>query len=112
MKRIGRPAARTSASVLASASAVVARSRRLSVPVAATTRKCRWAPFPKGHGAIGPADRAVHFRLMRSRLLLRRAGAAAGIYSSAALGFAATIVAAHVFSRHTFGLFAIVLAAT
>jgi O-antigen/teichoic acid export membrane protein len=49
---------------------------------------------------------------MRSRLLLRRAGAAAGIYSSAALGFAATIVAAHVFSRHTFGLYAIVLAAT
>jgi O-antigen/teichoic acid export membrane protein len=51
-------------------------------------------------------------RLMRSRLLLRRAGAAAGIYSSAALGFLATIVAAHLFSRHTFGLYAIVLAAT
>jgi O-antigen/teichoic acid export membrane protein len=49
---------------------------------------------------------------MRSRLLLRRAGAAAGIYSSAALGFAATIVAAHLFSRHTFGLYALVLAAT
>ena len=49
---------------------------------------------------------------MRSRLLLRRAGAAAGIYSSAALGFLATIVAAHLFSRHTFGLYAIVLAAT
>src|SRR5881394_2040879 len=49
---------------------------------------------------------------MRSRLLLRRAGAAAGIYSSAALGFAATTVAAHLFSRHTFGLYAIVLAAT
>jgi O-antigen/teichoic acid export membrane protein len=49
---------------------------------------------------------------MRSRLLLRRAGAAAGIYSSAALGFLATIVAAHLFSRHTFGLYAIVIAAT
>src|ERR671928_2072417 len=49
---------------------------------------------------------------MRSRLLLRRAGAAAGIYSSAALGFLATIVAAHLFTRHTFGLYAIVLAAT
>jgi O-antigen/teichoic acid export membrane protein len=49
---------------------------------------------------------------MRSRLQLRRAGAAAGIYSSAALGFLATIVAAHLFSRHTFGLYAIVLAAT
>jgi O-antigen/teichoic acid export membrane protein len=49
---------------------------------------------------------------MRSRLLLRRAGAAAGIYSSAALGFLATIIAAHLFSRHTFGLYAIVLAAT
>jgi O-antigen/teichoic acid export membrane protein len=49
---------------------------------------------------------------MRSRLLLRRAGAAAGIYSSAALGFLATIVAAHLFSRQTFGLYAIVLAAT
>ena len=49
---------------------------------------------------------------MRSRLVLRRAGAAAGIYSSAALGFLATIVAAHLFSRHTFGLYAIVLAAT
>jgi O-antigen/teichoic acid export membrane protein len=49
---------------------------------------------------------------MRSRLLLRRAGAAAGIYSSAALGFLATVVAAHLFSRHTFGLYAIVIAAT
>ncbi|TMK71167.1 MAG: lipopolysaccharide biosynthesis protein [Actinobacteria bacterium] len=50
--------------------------------------------------------------LMRSRLFWRRSAAAAGTYSSAVLGFLGTIVAAHIFSRHTFGLFAIVVAAT
>ena len=49
---------------------------------------------------------------MRSRLFWRRSAAAAGIYSSAVLGFLGTVVAAHVFSTRTFGLYAIVLAAT
>src|SRR3989440_11323229 len=48
---------------------------------------------------------------MRSRLFWRRSAAAAGTYSSAVLGFLGTIVAAHVFSTRTFGLYAIVLAA-
>src|SRR5262249_34336583 len=51
-------------------------------------------------------------RLMRSRLFWRRSAAAAGTYSSAVLGFLGTIIAAHIFSRHTFGLFAVVVAAT
>jgi len=50
--------------------------------------------------------------LMRSRLFLRRSTAAAGIYSSAVLGFLATVVAAHRFSTSTFGLYALVIAAT
>ena len=49
--------------------------------------------------------------LMRSRLFWRRSAAAAGTYSSAVLGFLGTIVAYHVFSTRTFGLYAIVLAA-
>src|SRR5438105_12810636 len=49
---------------------------------------------------------------MRSRLFWRRSAAAAGTYASAALGFGATVVALHVFSRETFGLDALVLAAT
>jgi O-antigen/teichoic acid export membrane protein len=49
---------------------------------------------------------------MRSRLFLRRSAAAAGIYSSAVLGFLATVVAAHRFSTTTFGLYALVIAAT
>src|SRR5438094_10204235 len=49
---------------------------------------------------------------MRSRLFWRRSAAAAGIYSSAVLGFLGTVVAAHLFSTRTFGLFALVLAAT
>ncbi len=48
--------------------------------------------------------------LMRSRLFLRRSTAAAGIYSSAVLGFLATVVAAHRFSTTTFGLYALVMA--
>ncbi|TMK33413.1 MAG: hypothetical protein E6G64_04155, partial [Actinobacteria bacterium] len=44
-------------------------------------------------------------------LFWRRSAAAAGTYSSAVLGFLGTIVAAHVFSTRTFGLYAIVLAA-
>ena len=50
--------------------------------------------------------------LMRSRLFLRRSTAAAGIYSSAVLGFLATVIAAHRFSTTTFGLYALVIAAT
>jgi O-antigen/teichoic acid export membrane protein len=49
---------------------------------------------------------------MRSRLILRRSAAAAGIYLSAALGFLATIVAARMLGVRDFGLFAIVFAAT
>src|ERR671936_835622 len=49
---------------------------------------------------------------MRSRLFWRRSAAAAGIYSSAVLGFLGTVVALHIFSTHTFGLYALVLAAT
>jgi O-antigen/teichoic acid export membrane protein len=49
---------------------------------------------------------------MRSRLFWRRSAAAAGTYASAVLGFAATVVALHVFSTETFGRYALVLAAT
>ena len=49
---------------------------------------------------------------MRSRLFWRRSAAVAGTYVSAALGFGATVVALHVFSRETFGRYALVLAAT
>ena len=49
---------------------------------------------------------------MRSRLLRRRAAAAAGIYGAAALGFLATLVAARELSKHDFALFAIVMATT
>jgi O-antigen/teichoic acid export membrane protein len=49
---------------------------------------------------------------MRSRLLWRRSAAAAGTYASAALGFAATVVALHIFSTNTFGRYALVLAMT
>jgi O-antigen/teichoic acid export membrane protein len=49
---------------------------------------------------------------MRSRLFWRRSAAAAGTYTSAALGFLGTVVALHVFSTDTFGLYALVLAAT
>jgi O-antigen/teichoic acid export membrane protein len=49
---------------------------------------------------------------MRSRLFWRRSAAAAGTYASAALGFAATVVALHVFPTETFGLYALVLAMT
>ena len=49
---------------------------------------------------------------MRSRLFWRRSAAAAGIYSSAVLGFLGTVIALHLFSTRTFGLYALVLAAT
>jgi O-antigen/teichoic acid export membrane protein len=49
---------------------------------------------------------------MRKRLFWRRSAAAAGIYSSAVLGFLGTVVALHIFSTHTFGLYALVLATT
>jgi O-antigen/teichoic acid export membrane protein len=49
---------------------------------------------------------------MRARLFWRRSAAAVGTYASAALGFGATVVALHVFSTETFGLYALVLAMT
>ena len=49
---------------------------------------------------------------MRSRLFWRRSVAAAGTYLSAVLGFLGTVVALHVFSTRTFGLYALVMAAT
>src|SRR6185503_9613515 len=49
---------------------------------------------------------------MRSRLFWRRSAAAAGTYASAVLGFGATVVALHVFSTETFGLYALVLSMT
>jgi O-antigen/teichoic acid export membrane protein len=49
---------------------------------------------------------------MRSRLFWRRSVATAGTYSSAVLGFLGTVVALHIFSTRTFGLYALVLAAT
>jgi O-antigen/teichoic acid export membrane protein len=49
---------------------------------------------------------------MRSRLFWRRSAAAAGIYASVVLGFLGTVIAAHRFSTHVLGLYALVLAAT
>ena len=49
---------------------------------------------------------------MRSRLFWRRSAAAAGSYAAATLGFLGTVVALHIFSRETFGRFALVVAAT
>lgn len=49
---------------------------------------------------------------MRSRILWRRAAAAAGIYGAAALGFLATLVAARELSKADFALFAIAMATT
>src|SRR2546425_7298983 len=49
---------------------------------------------------------------MRSQVFWRRSAAAAGSYAAAALGFLGTVVALHIFSRETFGRFALVLAAT
>jgi O-antigen/teichoic acid export membrane protein len=47
---------------------------------------------------------------MDGTVLRRRAGAAAGTYSSIVLGFLGTIVAAHVFSTEVLGLFTLVIA--
>jgi O-antigen/teichoic acid export membrane protein len=49
---------------------------------------------------------------MRSRVLRRRAATAFGVYGSAALGFAATVVAAHALSKSDFARFALVFATT
>jgi O-antigen/teichoic acid export membrane protein len=49
---------------------------------------------------------------MRTRLFWRRSSTALGIYASALLGFAATIVAARTLGLEGFGRFAIVMAAT
>ncbi|HXY86510.1 MAG TPA: lipopolysaccharide biosynthesis protein [Gaiellaceae bacterium] len=49
---------------------------------------------------------------MPTRLFWRRSAAAAGIYSSAILGFGGTLVAAHLFSTETLGLYALVLSFT
>src|SRR5919204_2766430 len=98
MKTIGIATASTSASRCAVASATDARSRHVNVPVAAIAATVDALP--------------KMIRLMRSRLFWRRSVAAAGTYSSAVLGFLGTVVALHVFSTQTFGLYAIVLAAT
>src|ERR671936_1181860 len=102
MKSIGNAAASTSASGLTSASVSAprraARARHDSVPVTATRAS-----------VVRPLRRMT--APMRSRLFWRRSAAAAGIYSSAVLGFAGTVVALHLFSTHTFGLYALVLAA-
>src|SRR2546428_472237 len=103
MKSIGTAADSTSASGLTSANVSApsraARARHDSVPVTATrasvVRRLRRMASP-----------------MRSRLFWRRSAAAAGIYSSAVLGFVGTVVALHLFSTRTFGLYALVLAAT
>jgi len=47
---------------------------------------------------------------MDGTVLRRRAGAAAGTYSSIVLGFLGTVVAAHVFSTEVLGLFTLVIA--
>jgi O-antigen/teichoic acid export membrane protein len=49
--------------------------------------------------------------LMR-RVLVRRSATALGIYLSVVLGFLATVVAARLFGKETFGLYAIVISAT
>ncbi|HEY8316096.1 MAG TPA: oligosaccharide flippase family protein [Gaiellaceae bacterium] len=49
---------------------------------------------------------------MAGRLLRRRAAAAAGSYASIALGFAGTVVAAHLFTTDELGLYALVIAST
>jgi O-antigen/teichoic acid export membrane protein len=49
---------------------------------------------------------------MAGRLRRRRAAAAAGTYASIGLGFAASVVAAHVFSTEMLGFFALVMAST
>ena len=98
---IGTATARTSASALAPANTVVARSRQARVPVAATAK------------TLVTGNRVPTIRcLMRSRLFWRRSVAAAGTYSSAVLGFLGTVIALHVFSTYTFGLYALVFAAT
>src|SRR5918911_1239955 len=98
MKTIGTATASTSASRVAPPSASDARSRHVTVSVAATA---------------ATVDAVLTMLvLMRSRLFWRRSVAAAGTYSSAVLGFLGTVVALHVFSTHTFGLYALVLAAT
>src|SRR5919204_237932 len=103
MKSIGNAAASTSASGLTSASVsaprLAARARHDSVPVTATRAS-----------VVRPLRRMTVS--MRSRLFWRRSAAAAGIYSSAVLGFVGTVVALHLFSTRTFGLYALVLAAT
>jgi O-antigen/teichoic acid export membrane protein len=49
---------------------------------------------------------------MAGRLLRRRTGAAVGTYASIAFGFLGSIAAARMFSRETFGLYALVMAST
>jgi len=58
-------------------------------------------------------DRQLYCRRLMSRLLVRRSVTAVGIYSSVALGFAATVVASHVFpSKQAFGDYTTVIYAT
>lgn len=49
---------------------------------------------------------------MPTRLLVRRSVTAVGIYSSVALGFLASVIAARTFSKEIFGLYALVIVAT
>lgn len=49
---------------------------------------------------------------MRSRVFWRRSATAVGVYAAAALGLAATVVAARLLGPHDFGLYALVLATT
>jgi O-antigen/teichoic acid export membrane protein len=49
---------------------------------------------------------------MAGRLLRRRTGAAVGTYASIVFGFVGSIVAARIFSRETFGLYALAMAST
>src|ERR671938_822129 len=110
MKMIGTATARTSASGLAPATADRARTRQVTVPVAATARTVEAATTcePSVTAMLLPRIGC----LMRSRLFWRRSVAAAGTYSAAVFGFLGTVVALHVFSTHTFGLYALVFAAT
>src|SRR5438876_2609027 len=95
---IGSAAARTSTVGVISAWAA-ARARTTKVSLAAISASL-----------VRPLPRMTV--PMRKRLFWRRSAAAAGIYSSAVLGFLGTVVALHIFSTHTFGLYALVLATT
>ncbi len=110
-KRIGMATPSTSAPGATSSRTRAARREPFPRPPPAPSLVCA----PPSDSRLPPArDHAATRRLgsitgrgtalprmagpMRSRLFLRRSTAAAGIYSSAVLGFLATVVAAHRFS--------------